>query len=308
MGLSKEQLDDMFPDRMAFSRFQIERVRERNHLTQRLMYEVGMTGTDLTVGINARIAGEKDLEYILVKNDVAEGGWALAVVSKEKDRGQAHKPIDVDALQDRYQAEAEDDEWEDEDHFEDVPIEGLNRLPNLNRSQPGLFDSGSSENEGAGENDESLFVNQVGPTADDLFGSLDQGDDILLEDEDEELNLAIAMSLETQYGKGKADQEEEQQDELEDAPAPQWTQKAVEPSRPITTASGRMVAHIVNNRASGAVPRSVIPLTAAIVILTSQQPWQSHGERRRQLRTLRRRPAHSQTSRILLVAPYHSRS
>ena len=37
MGYSKEQLDTMFPDRMAFSRFQIDRVKERNELTQRLM-------------------------------------------------------------------------------------------------------------------------------------------------------------------------------------------------------------------------------------------------------------------------------
>ena len=50
MGLSKDQLDEMFPDRMAFSRFQIERVKERNHLTQRLMYEVGMLGTDYDTG------------------------------------------------------------------------------------------------------------------------------------------------------------------------------------------------------------------------------------------------------------------
>src|SRR5277367_1337881 len=42
MGLSKEQLEEMFPDRMAFSRFQIERVRERNDLTQRLMNLNGM--------------------------------------------------------------------------------------------------------------------------------------------------------------------------------------------------------------------------------------------------------------------------
>ena len=35
MGYSKDQLDAMFPDRMAFSKFQIERVRERSELTQR---------------------------------------------------------------------------------------------------------------------------------------------------------------------------------------------------------------------------------------------------------------------------------
>ena len=129
MGLSRDQLDGMFPDRMAFSRFQIERVKERNHLTQRLMYEMGMSGTDLTMNVNARIAGDRDREYILVKNEGAEGGWALGVVSKEKDRGEEHKPIDVDALDFQYQAKDEEDGWEDEEDFEDVPIEGVNRLP-----------------------------------------------------------------------------------------------------------------------------------------------------------------------------------
>ncbi|CRK45511.1 hypothetical protein BN1723_019752, partial [Verticillium longisporum] len=96
MGLSKEQLEEMFPNRMDFSRFQIERVKERNNLTQLLMKEVGMTGLDLTINGGGRIAGERDREYILVKNDGVEGGWALGVVSKEKDIGEAHKPIDID--------------------------------------------------------------------------------------------------------------------------------------------------------------------------------------------------------------------
>ena len=152
MGLSKEQLDEMFPDRMAFSRFQIERVKERNHLTQRLMHEMGMTGLDLTMGVGlaARVAGERNREYILVKNDGAEGGWALGVVSREKDRGEIHKPIEIDGLEFQYQAK-EDDEDEDED-FEDVPIEGLNRLPKLTQSSQATGQRGMDLEE------ESLFV------------------------------------------------------------------------------------------------------------------------------------------------------
>ena len=121
MGYSKEQLDDMFPDRMAFSRFQIERVRERNELTQRLMHVNGMAEDFLDQG--GRIAGEKGKEYVLVKSEGVEGGWALGVVSnKGKHEGDA---IDLDE-ETKEESEVEE---EDEDDFEDVVIEGLNRLP-----------------------------------------------------------------------------------------------------------------------------------------------------------------------------------
>ena len=98
MGLSKEQLEEMFPDRMAFSKFQIERVRERNELTQRLMNLNGMNSEEQMFGVNGtnRIAGERGREYVLVKNDGVEGGWALGVVSLEKGVGDRNKPIDVD--------------------------------------------------------------------------------------------------------------------------------------------------------------------------------------------------------------------
>ncbi|KKY25151.1 putative dna excision repair protein rad2 [Phaeomoniella chlamydospora] len=127
MGYSKEQLDGMFPDRMAFSKFQIERVRERNELTQRLMHVNGMNGEDF-LSQGARIAGEKGKEYVLVRNDGVEGGWALGVVSN-KNEGQKDQPIDVDTYGQIPKEENEDEEWEDADGFEDIPIEGLNRLP-----------------------------------------------------------------------------------------------------------------------------------------------------------------------------------
>lgn len=288
MGLSKDQLEDMFPDRMAFSRFQIERVRERNHLTQRLMFELGFSGTDLTVNVNARIAGDKNREYILVKNDGVEGGWALGVVSKDKDAGKMHKPIDVDALDFQYQARNDDEEWEDEEDFEDVPIEGLNRLPKLSNQDASaayqqaqgagsarrqLYDARRDENETV-DAEESLFVDN-GTNDDDLFG----GDEVLEADEDEDINRAIALSLQIQHGAG-VQGDEEQRDLEEDVPMPSWTQKAVEAPKPITASSGQMVAHIVNNRANASVRRrdsdassdSEMDLQAALALARRKQP------------------------------------
>ncbi|KAI0178813.1 PIN domain-like protein [Hypoxylon sp. FL1284] len=251
MGLSKEQLDGMFPDRMAFSRFQIERVRERNHLTQRLMQEAGMTGTDLTLAKNARIAGEKDREYILVKNEGAEGGWALGVVSKEKDRGEIHNPIDVEALEFQYQTKEEDEEWEDED-FEDVPVEGLNRLPKTQEMSQANGESFSVPN----EDEESLFVGgDAVDGVDGLFESRNM-DETVLDDEEEDLNRAIAMSLRNQHGVTSPGHEPEEEEEFEDVLVPEWTQKATEQPKPITSTSGSIIAHIVNNRANASMPKS----------------------------------------------------
>lgn len=240
MGLSKQQLDEMFPDRMAFSRFQIERVRERNHLTQRLMAELGMTGLDLTIKSGgARVAGERNREYILVRNEGAEGGWALGVVTRDKDIGKIHKPIDVDALEFQYQNKEEEDEFEDED-FEDVPIPGVNRLPKL--------DGTTSQQDTDLNMDDALFV-------DNGNNETLSGDEDLFGDEEEDLNRAIAMSLETQHGPRLQQEEEDLEEDLEDVQAPEWTQRAVEAPRPIVSTSGRMVAHIVNNRSNAAVPR-----------------------------------------------------
>lgn len=230
LGLSKEQLDAMFPNRMDFSRFQIERVQERNRLTQRLMLEQKMTGLDLTINGGGRIAGEGNREYILVKNDGVEGGYALGVLTQEKDIGQKHKPIDVDALQLRFAAKDEDEESDLEDEeFEDVPIEGVNRLPK------------PREQMGRPQDDESLFVDQ-------------ENDDQLMADEDDDVARAIELSLKNQHGSGK-EAEEGQDDGFEDVPAPQWEQKAVAGPKPIASTSGSMVAHIINNRANAAVPK-----------------------------------------------------
>src|SRR5208282_4258635 len=96
---------------------------------QRLMHLNGMND-DAMFGVGGgRIAGERDREYVLVKNDGGEGGWALGVVTTDKSLGERSKPIDVDALS--RNVKLDEDEWEDEDDFEDIPIEGLNRLPKI---------------------------------------------------------------------------------------------------------------------------------------------------------------------------------
>ena len=123
MGYSKDQLDGMFPDRMAFSRFQIERVKERNELTQRLMHINGMSEFDFNQG--GRIAGEKGKEYVLVRNEGVEGGWALGVVSN-REGTKKENAIDLDADSDNLSDKGES---EDDEDFEDVAIEGLNRIP-----------------------------------------------------------------------------------------------------------------------------------------------------------------------------------
>ena len=222
MGYSKEQLDTMFPDRMAFSRFQIERVAERNELTQRLMNINGMNGEDAMFGVGGRVAGEKGKEYVLVKNDGVEGGWALGVVSN-KNEGQRNKPIDIDRLG-SLAAQEDDDEEESEDGFEDVPIEGLNRLPKRRsevapvdfnndyesaeviRKRRTLYESRKrvttpSGNSAVGEIDEdpeSLFL----PAAPARLDA-DEDNDVLFEDVpvpvsdgEDDLQKAIAMSLE----------------------------------------------------------------------------------------------------------------
>lgn len=222
MGYSKEQLDTMFPDRMAFSRFQIERVAERNELTQRLMNINGMNGEDAMFGVNngGRVAGEKGREYVLVKNDGVEGGWALGVVSN-KGEGERNKPIDVEGFGQEPLTQEDEDEGLEDDGFEDVPIEGLNRLPKGITGAPALDDNvfeseeiikqrrtlyearqNAASGKGleinpAADDEDSLFVQQE---AEDI---LDDSENNLFEDvvspdtdEDDDLARAIAMSLE----------------------------------------------------------------------------------------------------------------
>lgn len=215
MGYSKEQLDSMFPNRMAFSKFQIDRVKERNELTQRLMNINGMNGEDAFYDSGQRIAGERGREYVLVKDSAIEGGWVLGVVGN-KDEGQEDKPIDLDR-HDQPETRSESDDVSDEDVFEDVPIEGLNRLPKLPFLKKGVLDQSlqrhaqqdadmrraldesrqSARNPSANNaraqttEDDSLFVeHHEGPDLERANHT-----DTVFGDEEDDLQKALALSL-----------------------------------------------------------------------------------------------------------------
>ncbi|KAI4199093.1 MAG: hypothetical protein LQ350_004848 [Teloschistes chrysophthalmus] len=285
MGYSKDQLDTMFPDRMAFSRFQVERVQERNELTQRLMNINGMNGEDTFNG-GGRVAGEKGKEYVLVKNDGVEGGWALGVVSN-KGEGERNKPIDVERFDKPPVPEEEPSEEED---FEDVPVEGLNRLPKRGvavkerdynedydpdemalkrralyekrmeaavgsraKSKSDKKDIGSQEV--ADDAEESLFLPEE-ITEQDL--EADEEDVALFEDvsppvddDDEDLNRAIAMSLEQEDNTKDANKSNARFVDSYNGPRIDMPLDFNQKNAKV----GRNFAHLTNARAHGAAPK-----------------------------------------------------
>jgi DNA excision repair protein ERCC-5 len=272
MGHSKEQLDTMFPDRMAFSKFQINRVKERNDLTQRLMH-INSGNDSLGYGTAdiSRVAGEKGREYVLVKNDGVEGGWALGVVSNE---GQRDQPIDVEKLD----QPSDIDEESEDDEFEDVPIEGLNRLPKRALPQDNNFDHIIArdlerrrtlyKSRGGNTTRKRQQTSRVRKEADTLFVGAEsdgeeewedvglatqnngQNDANTYTEEDEELQRAIAMSLQQDTVPFEPEEEDDYAEVFE--------QSKVEPPKPFTKGSGMAIAHMANNRSVKVAPKPFI--------------------------------------------------
>jgi len=161
MGYSKEQLENVFPDSLNFSKFQIDMVKRRNYYTQRI---INMTGyhdggasklNDETIN---RISGQKDREYKITKT---ENGWTLGL--GEYDGSVAKKAILLDAENQGSEItkmignsglnhnndndiREEDDEDDDGGDWEDVALEPTNikdsfdyslkagRLPELDKT------------------------------------------------------------------------------------------------------------------------------------------------------------------------------
>ncbi|KAK9483016.1 hypothetical protein V1527DRAFT_492246 [Lipomyces starkeyi] len=167
MGYSKEQLDQIFPDRLEFSKFQIARVKERNMLTQKL-FNLNGIAEDLSM----RIAGEKDKEYVLKKN---ESGWTLALEDSS-----IGEPIDL-----------KDDDAEDDDEWEDVLLKPVApvQLP-----QPSEYEEVDTR-----RGEEPLFNISDDESLDFLLNSPGEHTGL----EDEELQAAIALSLETGRSKNE---------------------------------------------------------------------------------------------------------
>lgn len=88
MGYSADELSKMFPNEMDFSKFQIERVAQRNFFTQRLMNIAGME-EDLT----RRVSSEKNREYML-KRTSAGYVMSLNESNNESNTGNLQREID----------------------------------------------------------------------------------------------------------------------------------------------------------------------------------------------------------------------
>lgn len=110
MGYSKEQLEEIFPSSMEFSKFQIDMVQRRNFFTQKLLDSTGLHGQSyLSTG---KIANEKNKEYQLLRTDT---GWALSL---ENDDGSSVKKaikLDDEQALDDDEDDGDDLEWEEVD-------------------------------------------------------------------------------------------------------------------------------------------------------------------------------------------------
>lgn len=84
MGYTKEQLQQVFPDSMDFSKFQIDMVRRRNFYTQKIINVTGINdgGASKLNDENGRnrISGQKNKAYQLTKT---ENGWTLGLNDQE---------------------------------------------------------------------------------------------------------------------------------------------------------------------------------------------------------------------------------
>ncbi len=89
---------------MDFSKEQIKNLKQRNSLTQQLLTTTDTIGK-AHVEIPIRIASERNKQYILIKNEGAEGGWILGV----RDDGTKAKPIEIDIDKPKLELDDESD-------------------------------------------------------------------------------------------------------------------------------------------------------------------------------------------------------
>ncbi|KXN88602.1 DNA repair protein rad13 [Leucoagaricus sp. SymC.cos] len=104
-----QQMLRMAPTPMDFSKQQIINLKQRNNLTQQLLVTTNSVGSaHLTIPV--RIASERNKQYVLTKNEGADGGWVLAI--QDRTGTVADKPILIDVEEPQPK---EDDEDEDAD-------------------------------------------------------------------------------------------------------------------------------------------------------------------------------------------------
>ncbi|KLO08780.1 PIN domain-like protein, partial [Schizopora paradoxa] len=174
---------------LDFSRAQILNLKQRNELTQQLLSTTDSMGqAHLTIPV--RIAAERNREYVLVKNEGAEGGWILGI----RDDGTAEKPIEID------QDERITSDVESDDDMEEISIPpGASADPELREYQREMALQGVSKRQAQAASkgrrkkpektkpakQKPLFIPEEGLLVDDAQTSE--------EDMDEDLALATAM-------------------------------------------------------------------------------------------------------------------
>ncbi|CCF56748.1 hypothetical protein KAFR_0B04510 [Kazachstania africana CBS 2517] len=122
MGYSKEQLQQVFPNSMDFSKFQIDMVKRRNFYTQKLINVTGIHdggASKLDDEIIDRISGQRQREYKLTKTD---NGWILGL--GDNDGSEIKKAIIVDNkdVNDKNIKAASDKDEEDDFGWEEVDL------------------------------------------------------------------------------------------------------------------------------------------------------------------------------------------
>ncbi|KAF9451879.1 PIN domain-like protein [Macrolepiota fuliginosa MF-IS2] len=97
----------MAPTPMDFSKQQIVNLKQRNSLTQQLLITTDSIGTS-HLSIPVRIANERNREYVLTKNEGADGGWVLAI--QDKAGTAPEKPILIDVEEEKVEEDEEDED------------------------------------------------------------------------------------------------------------------------------------------------------------------------------------------------------
>ncbi|KAF9223772.1 PIN domain-like protein [Gyrodon lividus] len=179
---------------LDFSREQIKNLQQRNSLTQQLLMTTDSIGkAHLTIPV--RIASERNREYVLIKNEGADGGWILGI----RDEGTRAKPIEID--QDAQVPVSEDDS---DLEMEEVSIPGAASFdPDLREYQQTMALSAMAKRSQAG----TIAKPVQRRVKTKLLFDLDDEDDLPRfhslesDEEDSELAMAIQASLDSQSAK-----------------------------------------------------------------------------------------------------------
>ncbi|CAL1716686.1 unnamed protein product [Somion occarium] len=180
---------------LDFSKEQIKNLKQRNSLTQQLLITTDTIGK-AHVEIPIRIASERNKQYLLVKNEGAEGGWILGV----RDEGTRSKPIEID--QDLVKPADEEEEENSEMEMEEVEISTPNTPhdPDLREYRRTMALNALAERYSPKKLAPLTTQKVVHKLNTKPLFNLDRDDPDaqILEEEDPELTAAIEASVETQ--------------------------------------------------------------------------------------------------------------